>query len=436
MSPAKAKIVAARYMTRFRCIGAACEDHCCGGWQIIVDREHYKKLEETMGKTKKERAEFRRCFNQPEAEHRSAGFHAFTRLKPDLSCVFLDKDRLCTIQRRFGEAFLPNTCCVYPRYASRIEDRVELVGELSCPEVARCCLLEEDALELVEADAKKIGRLTMRKIMDREGKTPYVRRFDDVRRVMLGLLERRRFPLSARFFFLAYLARRLGEFFRPEAEEIDEARLAAELAAMEDEEVLEQVARTFAALKIEHSVAPRVVLEVLRARQGSTCSAQYLRLVERVMQGYVEEQQRSTLEVSPSLDPEQITASYRRRQRLIPPSLGARVDLYFENYAKNFWLKEWYVRAPSVFAHTQNLIVRIAVLRFLLLSQPVLALLPTADDHMAEANRRVFDERAVEVFYTVSRMIEHDKEMLAGITQSLIDYQMLSLGHSAALLKW
>ena len=51
--------LAARYVARFACIGPACEDTCCSGWSIPVDRDHYRRLKQVMGGSAAERERFR-----------------------------------------------------------------------------------------------------------------------------------------------------------------------------------------------------------------------------------------------------------------------------------------------------------------------------------------------------------------------------------------
>lgn len=429
--------LASRYMTNFHCLGASCEDHCCGGWQVIVDREHYKKLEQVACTTKKERVAFKRSFDLREAALRSAGFHAYTRLDADGNCVFLDPHRLCKIQRRYGEDFLPNTCCVYPRHASRLANHCELLGDLSCPEVARLCLLVDGSTEMLDFDPQRAGRLTIRQALDTYPQVPYVKQLEDVRRVMVLLLDRHEYPVSSRLFFTAYLARRLGEFFRPENDEMDQERFMAELDAICNPALWAELHQMITDFKSEDSAAPAVVLEVLRVRRGSLCSNKFLYLVEEALgRPLVGLSSDPKLAETSENDFEQLTETYQRRKQSLSPRLASRVELYFENYAKNFWLKEWYVNSPSIFAHTQNLLVRIAVLRFLLLNQPLIETLHGADEQTAEVDQSTLDARAIEVFYAFSRVMEHDKELIEAVTNSLIKHQMLALGQSIALLKW
>ena len=38
------KIIEPDYMSDFACIGGDCEDTCCAGWKVIVDRKNIPKI--------------------------------------------------------------------------------------------------------------------------------------------------------------------------------------------------------------------------------------------------------------------------------------------------------------------------------------------------------------------------------------------------------
>src|SRR6266404_5862963 len=100
-------------MTRFDCIGAACEEDCCTGWQVRVDEPHLVRLRQRMA-SPAEVEELARKLETPETP--TEGRAAFMRLDEHERCTMLDADRLCSIQRRYGEEYLPNGCAIFPRF--------------------------------------------------------------------------------------------------------------------------------------------------------------------------------------------------------------------------------------------------------------------------------------------------------------------------------
>ena len=50
ISTIKRKILVPRYMRDFSCIGSECEDTCCVGWRVHVDKRTYKKYKKVQNR--------------------------------------------------------------------------------------------------------------------------------------------------------------------------------------------------------------------------------------------------------------------------------------------------------------------------------------------------------------------------------------------------
>src|SRR5689334_9116160 len=151
---------APRYLQRFQCVGAACEDHCCAGWGgIDVDPPTAEAYRTLAGRGDRRAIALDLLSNlepNPDAWPDHRGEAALIPLPPGGSCPFLTDERLCGIQGDLGERLLSSTCDTFPRQATLIDDAISMTGRLSCPEVVRLALLAEDALviETVEPDRR------------------------------------------------------------------------------------------------------------------------------------------------------------------------------------------------------------------------------------------------------------------------------------------
>ncbi|MGG4145821.1 flagellin lysine-N-methylase [Paenibacillus algorifonticola] len=86
--------------------------------------------------------------------------YAEMQLNPNTGdCAMLDQG-MCSIQLELGESYLSQTCRTYPRVINQTGNALEMTAQLSCPEVARLVLLDEQAMELVEVDLAHIGSVT------------------------------------------------------------------------------------------------------------------------------------------------------------------------------------------------------------------------------------------------------------------------------------
>ena len=72
------------YYPKFSCIAGRCEDTCCAGWQIMIDKESLKKYQKVTGSFGNRLKNCIRwedgCFDQY-----------------DRRCAFLNDDQLCDI---------------------------------------------------------------------------------------------------------------------------------------------------------------------------------------------------------------------------------------------------------------------------------------------------------------------------------------------------
>lgn len=137
-----------RFVERFRCIGPACEDTCCSGWKVLVDKKTYKAYRrEATPALDRMMANLVRL---DDAGAGNNGYAAIDTLGAQKQCPALD-DGMCSVQANLGESYLPNVCHTYPRTNRRLAGQVEQTITLSCPEAARLALLAEDAFDFVEA---------------------------------------------------------------------------------------------------------------------------------------------------------------------------------------------------------------------------------------------------------------------------------------------
>ena len=144
------RLVHPEYAERFLCIGSACEDTCCKGWGIPVDREAYEKYRKLPPSPLRTLIQIS-CLITPKDTVCVDGsgqivpepeVFAKIRMTPDNQCPMLQGDGLCRIQTEYGAEFLSKTCASYPRIVHSIGGIEEKALALSCPEAARLVLLD------------------------------------------------------------------------------------------------------------------------------------------------------------------------------------------------------------------------------------------------------------------------------------------------------
>jgi lysine-N-methylase len=192
------------YYETFRCVGAVCEDTCCRGWRVPVDKETYEKYRgcspPALG------AKLRELVNINTSQVNDESY-AEIALDND-ACPFL-AEGLCEIQGTLGEEYLSNSCATYPRAMYSVDGMLERSLDLSCPEAARLALTNPHPMQFVERTGKgDETRLGSVGIVDttnsRHPDEPY-RYVHEARSLMISLLQNRGHPMSQRLLVLGRL---------------------------------------------------------------------------------------------------------------------------------------------------------------------------------------------------------------------------------------
>jgi lysine-N-methylase len=404
-----------------------------------MDQPHYERLRMEMDHSPEERERFRRLVKKTPAGNPSDPERfAVIQFKEDGQCGFLDHDRLCSVHRNYGEGFLGNMCAIYPRDIALVDDRVEVTATLSCPEAARQCLLATDAMEMEDYDASLLPRLHLFRRLQPHPADSYFGSFDFVREEMLKLLSATRFPLASRLFFTAYLAHRTVSYFGRDAESpVD--RLAEECARLEGRGILDELHHQFHAVSIPAAWALEMIQVILQARLQIHIP-EFHQLVVDALSSHLGPA--NALAGDPetiSIPREKVWTQYQQRRAYWTQILGWRIDQMFGNYCENYWLRDWYVTSENLLVHAQRLLVRLAILRFLLFSHPRLRIeqdQPSLGPADMEAHRTALEETTVEVSHKVLRALEHDPSFLERVQQALQAEGAHSLAHLMFLLKF
>ncbi|HVZ31297.1 MAG TPA: flagellin lysine-N-methylase, partial [Polyangiaceae bacterium] len=424
----KSTTTAYRYMTRFRCIGSECESSCCtAGWSIFIDRASYQKTERAMAGDPETRREFDAKLKRVKDVTSSNAKYALTVLDEHGSCALLRPDGLCSLQTRYGEEVLSDTCAIYPRSVAISGQRLELTGMTSCPEVARQLLLHPDAMERVEVSRELIGRHVVHTRLGERPDKPYLRYHEELRSLMLQLLSDAAYPLSVRLSFMAYFAHRTVPLLQRDARSLDDRRLLAEVERIQNAAFRADLHREFAALAVDPVVSAQLVLGLLAARARV---AGFQQFAGEVLAEYLGKPCPEELEGEAArARARELLAAYLRRKSEWS-SASARIDGYFTNYAKNYWAREWYMHSPNLLAHAVQLLLRVAAMRFLLLGRAGPAAIAEADE---DARVQALDRAVVRTVQQFSRAFEHDPSFAGHLQGQLSSSGVISLAHAACL---
>lgn len=199
-----------RHFAAFRCLGADCEDTCCDGWAVAIDKPTYEKYETCADLEWRQRFQKLITINTSNRTD-----HDYARIQLATStCPFLSEG-LCSIHKNLGEEYLSVTCATFPRVRNVVDDVVEHSLDLGCPEAARLVLLDPEPMTFEESSLNGEDFSTARlSALDTAtelspGK-PY-RKFHAVRGFVVWLLQNRTFPVWKRILLLGFFCDKLQE---------------------------------------------------------------------------------------------------------------------------------------------------------------------------------------------------------------------------------
>lgn len=190
------------YVKEFRCDGRACGAQCCrAGWAIEID-ERTRRQYSALG--------FARHLYFNEQLERFC-----IRADADGDCPFLGSDKLCSIQKKYGEEFLSETCRQYPRQTLDFGNYFERALSLVCP-LAAGLILNADRIRFETIDADENYH---RQSEIFEPNVPLELRADFVtlQRTSISILQRRSLPIVDRLIELGNYFSQLDPTFHVDA---------------------------------------------------------------------------------------------------------------------------------------------------------------------------------------------------------------------------
>ncbi len=409
-------------MKEFACIGGDCEDTCCGGWRVSLTKRDYSKIRTRMSNGRLQ--QFKAVVIRTRKDALDGEF-ARVELDEKGNCGFLDCDSLCSLQKDFGPSVLPKVCAVYPRLVSLVGSRIELTGTLSCPEAARKCLLHSDAVELVDSSPDDLPLQKYNQHVNVEAADPYTAYFDDIRSLFYQLLRLDEFDFQTRLYFVSYFAKITAPFFGAGTENFSEERLARAVKLISEPATLLELADQFNRLEVPPAIAGAVIDQALGARLAKLPNPRFRRLLDEACLTYVD-----SGDEKPDLD--RVWEDYVGRVAFWQDQRRNEIDRYFTNYSVAHLMANPYVTWPDLTAYVRQMIVRVALLRFIFFSDPALLECSEKDDVSLE----VLDRTAVKVFYLFSRNIEHNFTFLTDLATALDEQGYNSFAHVVCLARF
>lgn len=401
-----------QYVRQFSCIGSECEDTCCQGWRVNIDEETYKKYQRVRD------LELKPLLKQGIGRVRSnANAQNYGKIKMNSKgkCPFLSENKLCSIQLKLGADYLPDTCKFYPRVFNRVNGILEKSATMSCPEAARLALLNPNPMEFDEVEEYVVKRGVIYRALDTRKPTPANKAekyFWELRIFTIQVLQNRREALADRLLFL-------GLFYQKIQQHLDEGKIDAIPETIGTYlRLMEQggLAESLSMLPSRTSVQMTVLKKIADARFVSGISnGRYIQCYTQFLKG---------LKYTREATEEEIVRRYETAYRDYYEPFMREHEYILENYLVNYVFMHMFPfgKYGTVFSEYTMLVLHYALIKMHLIG-------------MAAFHQGLTTELVIQLFYSFSRVVEHNSAYLQSVYHALKHNGYVTMPYMAVLIR-
>jgi lysine-N-methylase len=397
-----------RYVERFSCIGAACEDTCCSGWNVDIDKKTFNAYRQTHDPVLKpllvEKVRRRRS-------QASDASYARIELEPQTKACPILKDNLCSVQKALGPSYLSNTCFNYPRFTRNFDGQVEQALTLSCPEAARQALLHADAFEFVQSKIS-VRPESMQAIRPTHGLS--VDLMNDIRTFCISLMRTDSLALWQRLAVLGVFCENLQQTLNRSGHAEVPALLQGSAAMVEQGLVLQALEE----LQPNYPSQAVVFATLWQVKSGAAQSAWQANTLSAVSKGLGAQAENGLVGT------EQLVENYRLGITRLPDALMAAPHL-LEHYLLNEMFRELFpFGGEDPYDHYLKLISRFGLVRLMLAARC------NAQEALPDA------DALVQTVQTFCRRFQHDSGFAQTVNKVLRNTGMDKLERVYSFLRW
>ena len=385
------KVLKPFYYDDFKCIGGQCIDNCCSNnWNIDIDEKTYKKYKKLKG-------DWGKRINSNISRNRSKGKENHFRYgKINLKngkCELLTEEGLCTLHRDLGEKYLCMTCKIYPREIKKYGEIYEKNLSLSCPEVARY-LVKNNNVFSFNMDDETLTEIEREVVSYGDDNKRLYSLLWDCRNLAIEIVQFKEINLWKRIVFLKMLCDKAQNIIKNSNYSEYEEILNIFRSQITDINVINSLDN----ISVIPSVKVKFIQSVLQARKNIGISNEkfnnlideYNELVKN------DDENKDTFELVIEKEKE-FNIYLKEYQDIFENLLVYLVYKHFMNA----------VNTKDLNKECNNIIISYAVIKMLLLAR------------WFKNSKNLTEDDFVEVFYVFSRVIEHNEVFLTDLNNKL-----------------
>lgn len=400
------------YMKSFACIGTACEDSCCVGWRVNLDKRTYKDYKNLKHPVLSNK--LKKSIKRIKNETASDANYAYFIMDEQKRCPMLEKNGLCGIQVTLGEQMLSSTCTTYPRAINKVDKIVELSAKLSCPEVARLALLNPDGIDFEYTELEVNSDWGMRQSVNTSREETGEHLFFALRAFVIELIQYRNISISDRMIFLGLFINKLEALLSKKDFNSIEALVDEYRNKMQNPVFINSLSSIQTSLDLQL----RLVTELIQLRNNSGGQ------VPRYAECYSDMLKGLNIHNEEAFDLAELKEKYEYNYKEYYLKFSEKYEYILENYLVNYIFENLFpnVNIENVFDQYIRISVLYAMLRIHLVG-------------VAGSYNELTLDMVLKVIQSYARVVEHNVSYLNSITELLNENKLNSLAHITAILK-
>ncbi|MFC9778618.1 flagellin lysine-N-methylase [Paenibacillus chitinolyticus] len=401
------------YMSKFKCIGGDCEDTCCSGWTVTVDKKTYKNYQKVKDPVLKKElsSSLKRNKNSATSSDR---YYASFILNENSCCSMLTEKKLCSIQVEMGEKALSSTCQTYPRNLNKHDGNYELSGRISCPEIARLALLEPKGIEFEEADIE-INDNWLIFMSGNQETNIYTQYFWPIRMLAIEIIQNRSLSIGDRLVVLGLLIEALENDIKHRLgssvlEIIDSFR-----SKLSNPEYINSIGM----LKVNLDLQLQALFELIRSRLKFGISSERYRMTfDDMINGLMHNSEEFDLDI--------FRQNYEDNYKLYYSPYMHKKEYILENYLVNYLFNSLF---PNLFTNKVSLFDEYALLCV------IYGMLKIHLVGISGKHKLLNDEIVIRTIQTFAKTIEHNSSYTKSLVEELKNNNYYSLAHISLLVR-
>ena len=384
----KLKVTYPNNFARFKCIGGECEDTCCQGWDIEIDKdtfdEYLKVQDQKMKAMLSDNIKKNNYCTSDDLDY------GIIKLNEDKKCPFLDKCNYCSIYTAIGEAYLSNICTQFPRILNKINNEYEISLDVSCLEAAKIMLQSEDKISFNSSEQvfeKYIINDEYNTNSKKYKKSP-IKYLKEIRAFSMEIMQDRNYPLSERLYIL-------GDFIMTLEEKMEEDyKLAHSFIKDYDRENIAQKYKKNNMDYIFQIIFFKSIIEFSNIREQAI-SDDFKKYTDEVLDGF----NINDIDNCGNDEERYISIFQEYNKNFIK-----KYEYIFENYLVNYMYNNLFpfTESDDMLEGYIMLVVRYSFIRFYLVGRYI-------------SSRQESSENIIKLISLFARDIEHDKTYMSEI---------------------